>query len=312
MKAFPKEYAAQLAETYGQEIAGQITEPLAVHHAPLPQQPGQTAPYVEVGPVVSEADGRKLHYVAGFGEGVINKASFAAELALQGKRVVLSGQNRKGTLRDESGKRSATYTQAVNSLAVYDAASKGRPMDILTHSYGSIIFDEMVRLEPDKFKDSAVVVLAPAGSVYGQRLPALGLQWLKFMKSEADQSRPMEFPDSGNHTGKASAAVLAANPARTGREVVDLWKREVDYEYIAGHVASLAVLTYAEDRMYPNDEVAPMLTDAARAGYLTWAVPVASARAASGEIAYGGAGAVHDDEQYNPGRVVDAALQFLS
>lgn len=268
-------------------------------------------PFVEVASAESDPGQKPILYVPGFGEGIINKASFAAELALRGRRVILPGQSRRGTLKNKSGQPDATYTQAFNTLAVQQAAG-ARSADIVTHSYGSLVFDEMARLAPEWFEDSDVVMLAPAGSVRGERLPALGMRWLKFMKSEADQNRPMEFPDRKNRTGNASARVLAANPARTAREAHDLWKREVDYIGLSRDVASLAVLSYAEDEMYPDHTLAPALADAVSAGHITWATPVSSEKARDGEIAYGGAGAVHDDEQYNPSRVAAATLEFLN
>lgn len=311
MRAFPEAYAEQLADAYGPEISSQITDPENVQFASTNAYLGGMVPFVDIHPVEPTLDQKPILYVPGFGEGIINKASFAAELASQGRRVILPGQSRRGTLSDETGRRNATYTQAINALAVQQVAGVARSADIVTHSYGSLVFDEMFRRAPEWFEDSDVLMLAPGGSIYDQRLLAMGAQWARFMKSEADDGRPMEFPDEKNYTGNASARALAANPARTMREVRDLWKREVDYARLSEGLASLAVLSYAEDSMYPEDLLSPMLTDAVKAGYITWATPTASAKVSKGELAYGGEGAVHDDEQYNPSRVANAVLQFL-
>ncbi len=310
MRVFPGEYAEQLADKYGHEISDQITDPYNVRFAHVDAAPGAKVPYAVVSPVEEAADRRPVLYVPGFGEGIINKASFAAELALRGREVILLGQSRRGTLSNEEGRRDATYTQAINTLAVQQMVG-ARSADVVTHSYGSLVFDEMVRQAPEWFKGSNVAMLSPAGSIYNQRLLAMGAQWVGFMKSETDGDRPMEFPDPDGVTGKASARVLAANPLRTVREVRDLWQREVDYENVSRSVASLAVLSYAEDAMFPEDKLAPMLTDAVEAGHIVWATPADFGAVDTGRMRYAGEGSVHDDEQYNPSRVAAAVLDYL-
>lgn len=305
----PDAYAAQLTNRYGESISYQIAGS-ALRSALLPHQTGEFIDFVEVEPDTPALEHKKVLLVPGFGVGIINKASLAAELAAQGRHAILPGQNRHGILKDETGRANPTYTQARNYLAIMDAAASG-PVDVVTNSYGSLVFDEMVRLEPDRFKESDVVMLAPAGSIRGQRLPAMGRQWLRMMKSESNRDRPMEFPDPNNDTGRASAKVLLANIPRTVREIGDLWRRTVDYGRLSRSVGSLVVLSYAEDYMYPEEKLSPMLSAAVEAGYITWATPVSPDRVVSGEMAYAGEGAVHDDEQYNPSRVVSAALQLL-
>lgn len=313
MSTFPEGYANQLRERYGVTISSQIVDPANTQHIDLPHQPGESLPVVEVSsPKLGSGGHNKVLFVPGFGEGIINKASFAAELASEGRHVILPGQNRTGITKNQAGRPDTLMNQALNYLAAMDAVAPEESSDVITHSYGVQVFEAMTRIAPERFEDSHAVVLAPSGSIEGQRLPAMGMQWLRMMASEAKGKDKMEFPDTKGDTGKASAKTLLANPHRTALEIGDLWRRTVDYEQLGRRVASLTVLTYAEDAMFPGGRVAPTLSRAVENGSITWATPVSSQRALSGELSYGGEGAVHDDEQYNPSRVVRASLQFLS
>lgn len=311
MENFPEAYADQLRVEYGDDIAGQFVNPANREAIPLEAQPGQTVSLLEVQSDVSAPGERKLFFVPGFGEDVINKASFAAGLALEGVELSMPGQNRKGVLKNEAGKRDATYTQARNYLTALEAAAGDEPVNIVTHSYGSLVLDEMIRQDPERFKGVNVVMLAPSGSIEDQGLLSLGMQWLRMLRSEMDPKRRMEFPDKKGYTGRASLRTLLKNPMRTFLEVKDLHKRKVDYARIAKAVGSLTVLTYGRDAMYPEDEMSPTLTAAVEAGYTAWATPVALDKVLSGEMTRGDDGAVHDDEQYNPSRVARAVRQIL-
>lgn len=308
MKTFDAGYKAQLLGRYPADIVANITDDL--QHAPIAGQSGQTVPYVYVrGHNVPEG-AAPLLYVPGFGEGIINKASFAAELAVRGADVILPGQNRHGILRDAAGRRSAVHSQAVNYLSVLDHATAGGGADIMAHSYGALIFESMATLQPERFADSHAVLLAPAGTIEDERVPRLMRRWVAMMLSEMDTKRPNEFPDTKGVTGKASLANLFANIPRTLHEVNDLANRRVNYSQLRSHVGSLTVMSYAEDAMYPTQLETPVLAAAVESG-VAWATPISPEKVVSGEMTYGGHGAVHDDEQYNPSRVARAVLNVV-
>lgn len=320
--SFSPEYRAQLEDTYPKEIVAQIADPNKWHNVSLaPHQPGQTLPYVDVRGPETPDDARPLVLVPGFGAGIVNRASFAAELAVQGQRVILTGQNRRGILRNpDTGKRDATYTQAQNYVAVVDAVSgpNAAPhhptveVDVIANSYGVLVFDEMVRQQPDRFTDSNAVLLAPAGTIRGQTLLNMGRQWLAMAKSEAPNGgQPFEFPDLKGITGKASAGVLLQNIPRTMCELRDLLGRTVDYKRLARLVGSVSVLTYAEDAMFSPDKLEPMLREATEHG-IRWSSPTAIDRVLSGELTYGGQSSVHDGEQFHPGLMAAAVLATLA
>jgi pimeloyl-ACP methyl ester carboxylesterase len=314
---FDTAYRGQLQERYGREITEQIAD--TWKWAPLSEQPDEVIPYVVTQPdeVVSE---RKLLYVPGFGESIINKASFAAEAATQGLAMILPGQNRTSILRDATNRRSAVHTQARNYLDVLDHATEnGETVDVVPHSYGALIFQAMRRLDPDRFKDSNVVMLAPSNSIIGDTIPRLGGRWIKFLKSEMDQKRPIEFPDHSGVTSKASAKTLTANIPRLAREVGDLGHNQMDYFDMACSVGSLTVLGYAEDNLFPDSKVYPLMEQTMRAledhgkrDNFRWATPVSPAGVLEGRMTYTGDGATHDDEQFNPSRVVSSVRQILA
>ncbi len=314
--SFPASYKDQLFQNYAHAIASQITDNWS--YAPAPGQPNEKIPYVVVEPAESDAE-RKLLYVPGFGEGIVNKASTAAEAATQGMAMILPGQNRKGILRDPgTGKRSGIYTQAANTLAVLEAATEAdEPVDVVTHSFGLPVLASMVQAAPNRFKESHVFALAAAGSIDGDKLPSLAKRWFAYAKSQSNQERPMEFPDTKNVTGSTSVRVLASNPIRTALEIKDISGPCLPYTQLARAVGSLTAFSYAEDRMYPSDLVAPLIaktmkeldTSSERVDF-AWATPVSIDRVLSGEMTYAGEGATHDDEQFNPSRVISAIRQL--
>lgn len=309
MSDFDPKYAEQLRQRYPESICNQIIED--VQHAPLPEQPGETLPYVYIEPVSEPSLERPLFCVPGFSEGIINKASFAAELALNGAEVILPGQNRRSMARDVANKRSSLFSQARNYLAVLNEAAGPKPVDVLTHSFGAQIFEEMTKHAPGRFADSQAILLAPSGSIHNQTLPNLSTQWIKMMKSESDQSRPCEFPDKHGVTGRASLKNLLANVPRTLFEVGDVVKGRINYPELVSSVGQLTIASYAEDALFPESQLHPTLDRAVKAG-ATWVTPVDFNRVVSGEMRYGGHGATHDDEQFNPSRVAATVIDLVS
>ena len=100
---------------------------------------------------------------------------------------------------------------------------------------------------------------------------------------------------------------LSKNVPLTIREMLALRDREIDYDTLTQLVGRLLVVKYAEDYMFPDNLLEPRLARAVKAG-ATWIMPHNSASFASGLLKNGREGAVHDDEQYNPSRVVSALL----
>ena len=310
--SFSPAYTKQLLEHYPAEIVDQIVG--TPEQAPLPYQPGQEIPFVHVYPIERKHE-RPILYIPGFVEGINNKASLAAELASQGYEVILPGQNRQGLLKNEHHKRDATYTQARNYLAVAEAAAPNQPLDLVTHSYGSLILNRMVDLDPERFADSRAVALAPAGTIQEETVLTLMRRWRKYITAPVSARGPMEFPDPPGTTPIEGVRTLLSNIIRTALEVRALGRERVNYPKLAQKLGALSVLSHAEDPLFPQELQASTLDDAINAQAtpnLSWATPVRYPSADHPEpLTYGGQGAGHDDEQYYPSRVAGAISQIL-
>jgi hypothetical protein len=160
------EVYAQLAGQFGEDIAAQLNQR---RFAPLSHDEGQTVPYTRVFPSADAENqlDRPVLYVPGFTEGEVAKAPFAAALAEQGATVILPGQNRSKIVRDAVMGRNATCAAARNMLSVMECEGlMDGGVDVVTHSYGSLIFEAMTTLTRAQgrstFEDSRVVMFRPA------------------------------------------------------------------------------------------------------------------------------------------------------
>jgi hypothetical protein len=303
---FSEQYTEQLLEHFGPQITLELTQNW--HSAPLTEQPGERIPFVRLNEGATE---KPVFIVGGFGEGIINKAPFAGQLALDGADVVLIGQNRKSMLKDAAHKRVPTHAQARNIEAVIRYAGMGRkPKDIITHSYGSDIYDAMVERSEERgddwYQDSTAILLAPSGFVY-ERLDSIVYRWGRMLRSEMDKSR-QDFPDHKGETAVASTKTLAANLPRMFGEIGDLLHKRVDARRMLRNVGQLVIMNYFEDEMYPPGKVEFFIEEAMRCGAI-WTMPYSTDR--MGDGLRGFAGATHDDEQFNPRRVAGAVGQFI-
>lgn len=192
--SFGEQYKAQLLEAYGEDITSQIT---AEPHVAYVLGTDHTIPYVRLQAGASE---RPVLYVPGFTEGIVAKAPFAAALAQEGFDVTLPDQNHKKILKDTlTNKKNATYSQAMNYMSVVlaEGLDESGPVDVVTHSYGSLIFEAMAKLASERqwhsFEGSNVVMLAPAGITQETSL-GLGKRWVEMLKQQMRGKK--DFPDN--------------------------------------------------------------------------------------------------------------------
>lgn len=321
-ETFNEEYRYSLSRAYPVSIVDQIADTENWHHAPIPGCDGESVPYVRVVPPQPREGAAPMLYVPGFGEGIINKASTAAELATRGYEVVLPGQNRRSLSRAETDSRSPTDFQADNYLAVLDHADlRDRAPTILARSYGALVFDAMSQIALEKgeepFINSNVFLLAPAGMNRRENFGRLARGWISMLRSETKKEQ-QDFPDVGGVTGKASMAVLLANKRRTMREVGSLIRETIEPE-LPKRVGRLVIFSYAEDKLYPGEHHEDHAYALMEHGAV-WATPISLDTFDDGKryghtkamAIRGGRGAVHDDEQFNPSRVAGAVEQFLN
>lgn len=304
---FSESYADQLAAFYGAELATAVTAE--------PQQAHISGTEFDINYVRLNADqgSRPVLYVPGLTEGIVSQAPFVTALAAEGFDITLPDQNRQKILADAAtNRKDATYTQAVNYLSVLRTAqlAKDGPVDVITHSYGSLIFECMARIADEKgrssFTGSHVVMLAPAGIAKESPL-GLAKRWVQMLLSENSATKDFQ---TAPEMVRAGAKNLAANLPRTLRETGDIASRRIDFKRLfASGIGSIAVLSYAEDPLYGHKVLAPYMQEALEAG-VSWSVPYSLQRLADGTVR-GGKDASHGDEQFNPNRVANAVEQIL-
>jgi hypothetical protein len=312
------DYESGLSEAYIAQIETLDPNPADVavleecwQTAPLPHQDGETLPYVRLG---AYNEGHKpVFYVPGFTEGIEAKAPFGIEMARAGFDIIVPGQNRESILKDAANKKNPTYSQALNYLAVIEAEGlQNEPMDIAAHSYGSLIFEEMVREAEARgwtcFDDARVAFLAPAGTNEDEGFTSLGVRFARSIISEGDKT-PKDFPDSTGEMLKAGTGNFMANIPRALREMLHLFKEKVDYGYLALRVGKIAVFSYGEDRLFPFRVQAATLERVSIAG-VSYATPYSQVLRPDGTMR-GADNATHNDEQFNPERVAGAVSDFL-
>ncbi|HTE58332.1 MAG TPA: hypothetical protein VK694_06315 [Verrucomicrobiae bacterium] len=307
-----KAYTNQLQECFGDDIMERIAA--GVRQIPLPHcsAPGETLPVLRLDPAEPRYE-RPVLVIPGFTAGVVAKLPFAAEMAHRGFDTLLPGQNRSGILRDPTNKRSATYSQAMNYLALLGHTETEGPVDFVTHSYGSLIFQAMHRLANERqrsyFTDSKVVMLAPAGSNDHEWFGSLAGRFLVNTITEARTAKDM--PDPGD-MARAGAKNFMANMPRTIREMWELTRLRMDYPVLtASELGVIVVAAFAEDRLYPDRVMESTMTVAIEAG-VRYATPISLQPTADNKIR-SGKHASHNDEQFNPERpvgLIEDVLRF--
>ena len=314
MAEFNPHYAAQLREQYPGTIVDQITaRPDAVN---LNEDGSSKLQYIKVKADGEDSIDQAIVFIPGFCAGIVNKASFAAELATKGCDVVLPDQNRKGFAKDDRGNNDATLSQAQNYISLFESVASGgeKKPALVSHSYGSLVVARMVEEKPELFSDVDFVLLAPSGLTGEKSYFSLLKRYIDFVKSETSTRRPMTFPDVKGVSFRAAAATLLKNPRRSIAEVKDLKRLSIDLEALISNVGSVSVISYAEDKLYPRDiharGVEPHIVGGAD---IVWVSPVIFDGSLSrpGLYRYGGDGAVHNDDQFNPARAVGAVLSVL-
>ncbi len=284
-------------------------------YAPLEQQPGEKLPYVRLGqyPIVPGAQTRPIMYIPGFTEGIVAKAPFALAMADRGADIIVPDQNRKKILKDAASKKSAVYSQAVNYMAVIEAEQLTHtPIDVVPHSFGAKIFDRMITEAKERkwtcFDGTNAIFLAPGNSDSSKGILRLGARFAANMISETVK-KPRDVPDEHGEMLKAGSKNLLTNLPRAWREIMELAYRRIDYDKLMkSGIGSVAVLGYADDRLFPHRVLAKPMAEALSHG-AAYATPY-SLREADGRLR-GGDDATHNDEQFNPERVANAVSQLL-
>src|SRR3989344_6058363 len=213
-------YRERLAAIYGEEAAFEVTEGLRL--ADLSHQPEDAIGYARVSARGDESRGTIL-IVHGFSEGMAAKAPFALELATHGYDVILPDQHRGPVRVDDSGRRSAKHTQALDMFAILkakDLLESDEPLHVATHSYGALVYEAMLKIAKLRglpvFDGSKATLLAPSGTNDRENLISLGLRFARHMHAESKTQK--DFPDKEGEMFKAGTRNLTANIPRSTLE----------------------------------------------------------------------------------------------
>lgn len=300
---FSANYQETLQEIYDPWISDEMPVD-SWRYADIPSQPSEKIAYVRLNEGASD---RPVIYIPGFTEGIISKAPFAADLAQRGFDVVLPDQNRKGISKDPLRiEQAATYSQALNYLAVIEAEKLGH-VDVVTHSYGSLILDSMVKIADRKnqhfFDGSRVIMLAPGG-FNEDNIASLSIRFAKSFKSEG-KKHSKSFPAQPEMLA-AGIRNFKSNIPRSVGEVSALLNNKVDYLSLLNRLGSLTVLSYAKDKLYSQEILYTAMEQAVAQG-VDWAIPITLQEKYNGYEP----DATHNDEQFNPSRVAASVAQIL-
>jgi len=320
---FTPGYIDELERQYEPKITRQITDAANWKQVETPGNPDSAINYVDVRPVEPLEGVAPIYLQPGFGGGVINKASTIAELASRGYRVVSRNQDRtnRRAFMKENGL-SAIQLQALDALAVMeDSGVIHEKPTVIAQSLGALMLDaaEKMRLpgshsdEVSPFAESSFFMIAAAGGNKDETASDLTRRWLRFLWSQRN-SDGQDFPDVGGLTGKASLKVLTANPRLTIREALG----ELPYTMLdpttPERVGQYVLMSFGQNEMYPNEKHYKHAEELVRHG-ATWSMPydstVRKGQNGEPEQARGIIRAVHDDDQYNPSRVVGAIQKHL-
>lgn len=306
-------YLAQLQACFPSQIVSQLED--SRREAALPHLPGQNVPYVHM-TADSPAHERPVAYVGGFGETVFGALPFIMALAQEGFEVVMPDQHRKGILRNGHNADDAILTQARNCLSVFeDAANQRAPeqtkqFDVVAHSLGALVVQQMVELSPETFRDARVVFLSPAGSIAADGFWSLARRWVTCIYKDS-KSEHHQFSDSNNMAIRAGVRTLTANIKRTMLEIKELARTTIDYVDLASKVGSLTVASYANDTLFSPDRLTK-LHQALNEGVpnLRWLVPVSFSGMYDPLLGVGGSN--HGEERSHPGRIAGMVNQILT
>lgn len=290
-------YQEQLGEIFPSVNIPELVN--GIQTVDLPHQPGQTIDYLRTG-----SSNRPLILVPGFTEGVVAKLPTAAAAAEAGLDLIVIDQNHHST----PAFRQAAATQAKNNLVVLDAEDI-TVADLFGHSFGTPVAAEMVARDRRDWRSSHFIMAAPAGMDNSRSAFGLGKRFLTMLGSESSKKAPKEVPDSTGLMLKAGQKALLANVPRAIQEVRQLGYERVHLEALASRVGSITILGYAHDKLF-TDKILAEQTQAAMELGASYAVPI-DVTEIDGRLVINRYKATHNDEQFNPRRVISSVIDIL-
>lgn len=231
-------------------------------------------------------DNNPIVLIPGFTEGKVSLHGFATELCTQGDATVLLPdqyeRRKKGLLIKEQ----AVHNQAKVLLAmIADRGLEHVPVDVVAHSFGSIIFDDMAR-QADELGwtcfegelGSSVVFLAPAGTNPEETRHSLAKRFGGFVATESKTGWDKAALDAGPENVKK-------DPLKYVGEALAVSSREfvIDYGRLSKIGVRPHVVVYSNESVYPHELVGDTVGAALEAGHIeTYSSPLDSRKGGVG------------------------------
>lgn len=297
--------------------------------ASLSYQPGEVISYARFHSAVPDSSEPRARYpllvIPGYLGGIEAYTPFAESMAELGYDVIVPDQNRQGIARVGRGQPAAAISQARNIAAVVEAENlQGQRVDVVAHSYGAPIVEQLIRIEQSKedwdcFNNARVILGAPA-EIHKEYPLAF---WLRRTLLSQIYARlaPVERLEDDHRTLQGSADRAAeefwrANPKRARLELREAATRTIDLEALQRSVGKLAIMLFAGDRMFPDARFA---SNASRRSFSSLYNVVVFSPSSSELLSErepwrgirGARGSDHWDMQANPDRVAGAVDMFL-
>lgn len=288
--------------------------------------------------VISEINAHNpVVLVPGFTISRLVQRDFANTLHEKGDRQVIFSEQPNFSWKPSMQPVVDRHAEAL--LAIIKAEDLGgRPVDFITHSFGSIIFTRAAELAKeralksfDSDEGSRAIFISPAGTNDAENLFALGSRFVKFMTNGAPLGKELDPDGKWMREGLKN---FVKRPLKTAKEVAVLQKKEVIYKKLGSLGIRPALLGYGSDDLMPFEasESVIMNEEFTGGGY---SVPIdfeskvvkgatsdislkkfrdltgLSKEKAAKEWARHTLGAGHNDLLFNPERTVRAVLPIL-
>lgn len=310
------EFAVNMYAQYGEAYFTDLLD--AVESAPLPHQAeGSTVDYAIV--KSGQEDAPKVFFIPGYTENLVGKAPFVMEMAAEDFDVIFPHFTTDKVLKNEDGKRDATYTRALDLLAIIEHEDmQDTTMQVVAHSWGALVFTEMQAIAKERgwtcFDETDVVLAAPAGFKQHEKLTGFAKRFFPHLAGESKAIQT--FPDYSKEMDKASKKNMFAAPIRSLLEVKDVLTKRVDLARMHKlGAATITVVGYAQDLLFPSsvleEEVQKYVGDDATEDVpVSYITPISFDLRSNGDV-MGVEGATHNDDSFTPKRVVRAIAQVL-
>lgn len=269
--------------------------------------------------------------IPGFTEGRFVLDSFAQSLNNQGDRTVIFPDQPQ--IDKRKTKLSIIDQHAEALLAIVEKEGLGQiPLDIITHSFGSLVAVRAAELAKDKGvtsfdhnEGSNAIFITPAGSNDKENLLFLGGRWVIFLKNGMAYGKEL---DPTGEMMKAGVKNFNKNLSKTIKETIALGKKSTIYENLGEVGLRPFVFGYASDDMYPHKVIKSIIKEGGEAldGY---GVPIDTGGVGAGTFeefkektglagknakkawAHHYRNAGHNDLLFHPERTVKAILQVI-